>query len=162
MNAQGEFEAMPIADTLRTSNELHQVHFAHTPERSGVNELDESSDHAVAGASLDDADDADNALDHKHAESDSSVEDDDGKYDRKQDADGADEECSEAQHYEVDRIIDVARAGKKRNGPLLFQVCWTTGDVDWQPLDSFGESSLQLHAKAEEGVQEGGVEAASR
>jgi hypothetical protein len=47
-------------------------------------------------------------------------------------------------HYEVEDIIDVARLGDKRNGQLVFQTSWSTGDVDWQPVSSFDMSAEVL------------------
>jgi transposase InsO family protein len=39
--------------------------------------------------------------------------------------------------YEVVRILDVARQGKKRNGPLIFEVLWKGGETSWEPVDNF-------------------------
>jgi hypothetical protein len=39
--------------------------------------------------------------------------------------------------YEVDRILDVAREGKKRNGPLIYEVLWKVGGTTWETVENF-------------------------
>jgi hypothetical protein len=146
-NSQAGSKAV-IANPLLNCSEdaersVPQSHFAHTPgqdecpQDSGREEECKHADanvagHDLSGVGLDDVRlgegggelQVDGELECKHA--------------------SADDKCEEALNYEIDGIVDVARAGKKRNGHLLFQVSWSTGDVSWEPVASFDESSETL------------------
>ena len=48
--------------------------------------------------------------------------------------------------YELQKIVDVARMGKKGNGGLVFRVLWETGDKTWEKMTVFdggGEQALK-------------------
>jgi transposase InsO family protein len=54
---------------------------------------------------------------------------------------------SRTPQYEVTRVIDVSRTGKKGNGKLVFRVLWDSGEKTWERAEMFvGGAELALRA----------------
>ena len=58
-----------------------------------------------------------------------------------------DDSLSDEELFHVVRIEDLARAGPKRNGELLFLTGWNNGDKTWEPLESFLPHSAETLLK---------------